>query len=209
MDLDTILKQLQQDQAQQDQKQQEPEPQATQPEPEPQATQQPEPQAAQDIDMQAYEEYKRQILEWMNLGKQVFIAKYQGNPEVLKVLPYIEEKAKALLRVDIEANKPKEDFYAYMELARVEVQKELAETLQTLNRLNTPQYNQQTTQKKAQEKPYTVDDYYNDYKLMLEDITDENATVRFFDGVKTPEGKIRAYGEGKKKLGEAPKISVE
>jgi len=158
------------------------------------------------------DEVKKQVEEWIAVGRQIFISRYAGYPVIVdKLLPVIEQRARLKLRMDLEKGvDPKPNFFYYLEEAKEEIQRELLETAQSFNTMNPQTVIAQYPQPQVKKEPiYSLEDFYNDYKKMLEDITDENTTILFQDGKRLENGKLTRFGEGKKKLGQRPTITVE
>lgn len=157
-------------------------------------------------------EIKKQVEDWIAIGRQIFISKYAMYPHIIKLLPAIEQRARLILKADLEKGvDPKSSFDLYMEESKEQIQKELLEVAQSFNTMN-PQSvisAQNVVQPRQREPIYSLEDFYNDYKRMLEDITDENTTILFQDGKRLENGKLTRFGEGRKKLGQRPVITVE
>jgi len=146
-------------------------------------------------------EHKAQLDYWVNLGRQLFITKYGGMPNIQKYLPIIESKALYKAEQDYKQGRLRDNYISYLEEALKETLQEAISISQDFS--NLARYINTTQATKIVQKPYTTEDYYDDYKKMLEQITVKNvAHIRFDDGSKHS----GYWGEPKLNLGEVPKI---
>ncbi len=161
-----------------------------------QATYQTEEQEEDDY-QQAYQ--KLYWEDWKNLGWSVFINKYAGVPNITKYLPFVKQRAELKFQTDVARGKVKNTFYEYLEEAFREVHEELGAISKDYVDISKAFILQENMSKQMAEKPYTIKDYRNDYKKMLEYTTYKDvAEIYYKDG--SEKGK---YGEPKLKLGKA------
>jgi hypothetical protein len=135
---------------------------------------------------------------WKNLGRSVFISKYATIPNFGKYLPFVEQRAEQKFQIDLSQGRVKDSYEAYLEEAFKEVHKELGAISKDYVDISKTFLLQETMSKQMTEKPYTIKDYRNDYKKMLEYTTYKDvAEIYYKDG--SEKGK---YGEPKLKIGE-------
>ena len=140
---------------------------------------------------------------WLNIGRQAFINKYAFMPNFAKYMPVIEQRAMLKLQQDLQTNKVKDTYDAYLEEALKDVLKEFASITQDFSSL--ARYVNSTQQVKQVQKPYTQEDYYDDYKKMLERITIKDiAHIRFDDGSKHS----GYWGQAQLELGAKPNLDI-
>ena len=140
---------------------------------------------------------------WLNIGRQAFINKYAFMPNFAKYMPVIEQRAMLKLQQDLQTNKVKDTYDAYLEEALKDVLKEFASITQDFSSL--ARYVNSTQQVKQVQKPYTQEDYYDDYKKMLEKITIKDiAHIRFDDGSKHS----GYWGQAQLELGAKPNLDI-
>ena len=140
---------------------------------------------------------------WLSIGRQTFINKYAFMPNFAKYLPVIEQRAMLKLQQDLQTNKVKDTYDAYLEEALKDVLKEFASITQDFSSL--ARYMSSTQQVKQVQKPYTQEDYYEDYKKMLERITVKDiAHIRFDDGSKHS----GYWGQPQLELGAKPNLDI-
>jgi len=149
------------------------------------------------------EDYSKQWEYWMGIGRQAFINKYSFMPNFAKYLPVIEQRAMLKLQQDLQTNKLRDTYDAYLEEALKDVLKEFASITQDFSSL--ARYVNSTQQVKQVQKPYTQEDYYDDYKKMLEKITIKDiAHIRFDDGSKHS----GYWGQAQLELGAKPNLDI-
>jgi hypothetical protein len=143
--------------------------------------------------------YQRLYWEnWKNLGRSVFIGKYATVPNIGKYLPFIEQRAEQKFQIDLAQGKVKDSYDKYLEEAFKEVREELGAISKDYVDISKTFILQETMSKQMAEKPYTIKDYRNDYKKMLEYSTYKGiAEIVYKDG--SEKGR---YGEPKLRLGE-------
>ena len=135
---------------------------------------------------------------WKNLGRSVFIGKYAGVPNIGKYLPFIEQRAEQKFQIDLARNRVKDSYDKYLEEAFREVHEELGAISKDYVDISNTFILQENLAKQVSEKPYTIRDYRNDYKKMLEYATYKDvAEIVYKDG--SEKGR---YGEPKLRLGE-------
>ena len=140
---------------------------------------------------------------WLNIGRQAFINKYAFMPNFAKYIPVIEQRAMLKLQQDLQTNKVKDTYDAYLEEALKDVLKEFASITQDFSSL--ARYVNSTQQVKQVQKPYTQEDYYDDYKKMLEKITIKDiAHIRFDDG----SNHSGYWGQAQLELGAKPNLDI-
>jgi len=135
---------------------------------------------------------------WKNLGRSVFIGKYATLPNIGKYLPFIEQRAEQKFQIDLAQSKVKDSYDKYLEEAFREVREELGAISKDYVDISKTFVLQENLAKQTTEKPYTIKDYRNDYKKML-----EYATYRDVADIVYKDGSERGrYGEPKLRLGE-------
>jgi hypothetical protein len=135
---------------------------------------------------------------WKNLGRSVFIGKYSGVPNIAKYLPFIEQRAELKFQTDVAQGKVKDSYDKYLEEAFKEIREELGAISKDYVDISKTFILQESLSKQMAEKPYTIKDYRNDYKKMLEYATYKDvAEIVYKDG--SERGR---YGEPKLRLGE-------
>jgi hypothetical protein len=150
----------------------------------------------QDDYQQAYQ--KLYWENWKNLGRSVFIGRYASLPNIGKYLPFIEQRAEQKFQIDLTQGKVKDSYDKYLEEAFREVREELGAISKDYVDISKSFILQEALSKQVAEKPYTIKDYRNDYKKMLEYATYKGvAEIVYKDG--SEKGR---YGEPKLKLGE-------
>jgi hypothetical protein len=148
----------------------------------------------------AYDDVNEQQLQWwLNSGRMSFIAKYSSFPSrnINKYMPIIEQRALAKLQTDINSGRVKDTYDLYLEEALRDILKEfsaigndfvnVARAIKTFEATN-----------KQPTKNYSMQDYKNDYKKMLEYITYKKIGDIFYKD----SSEKGLYGEGKLILGE-------
>ena len=135
---------------------------------------------------------------WKNLGRSVFIGRYSSVPNIAKYLPFIEQRAELKFQTDVAQSKVKDSYDKYLEEAFREVREELGAISKDYVDISKTFVLQENMSKQMVEKPYTIKDYRNDYKKML-----EYATYRDVAEIVYKDGSERGrYGEPKLRLGE-------
>jgi hypothetical protein len=146
--------------------------------------------------LQAYQQ-----LYWenqKNLGRSIFLSRHANLPNIGKYLPFIEQRAEQKLQIDLAQGKAKDSYDKYLEEAFKEVLEELKAISKDYVDINKTVAWQESLAKQTAEKPYTIKDYRNDYKKML-----EYATYRDVADIVYKDGSERGrYGEPKLRLGE-------
>ena len=134
-----------------------------------------------------------QVKAWKEIGIVRFTAKYGNLPKFSQILQMVIPKADQKVLRDAQTNTVKSEYFDYLEEAYNETIKEIASFSREL--LSSQIVNQSQTKPKQQAEPeYSMQDYYNDYKRMLEDMTaKEIATIEFRDGI-VENGKVRSVG---------------
>jgi len=134
-----------------------------------------------------------QVKAWKEIGVVRFTAKYGNLPKFSQILQMVIPKADQKVLKDAQTNTVKSEYFDYLEEAYNETIKEIASFSREL--LSSQTVNQsQAKPKQASEPEYSMQEYYNDYKRMLEDMTaKEIATIEFRDGI-TENGKTRSVG---------------
>ncbi len=161
------------------------------------------PQTSYETNEQEQDEYQQAYQKlywenWKNLGRSVFIGKYSGVPNIAKYLPFIEQRAELKFQTDLAQGKVKDSYDKYMEEAFREVQEELKAISKDYVDISKTFILQESMSKQMAEKPYTIRDYRNDYKKMLEYVTYKDvAEIVYKDG--SEKGR---YGEPRIKIGE-------
>jgi hypothetical protein len=156
-----------------------------------------------ETEEQKQEDYQQayQTLYWenlKNLGRSVFIGKYSSVPNIAKYLPFIEQRAELKFQTDVAQGKVKDSYDKYLEEAFKEVREELGAISKDYVDISKTFILQENLSKQVAEKPYTIKDYRNDYKKML-----EYATYRDVAEIVYKDGSERGrYGEPKLRLGE-------
>jgi len=176
----------------------------TQQEEQPQQAQEEQSQQSFTISNETSEAERNQEWDyWLSIGRQTFINKYAFMPNFAKYLPVIEQRAMLKLQQDLQTNKVKDTYDAYLEEALKDVLKEFASITQDFSSL--ARYMNSTQQVKQVQKPYTQEDYYEDYKKMLERITVKDiAHIRFDDGSKHS----GYWGQAQLELGAKPNLDI-
>jgi hypothetical protein len=143
--------------------------------------------------------YQQLYLENLkNLGRSIFLSRHANLPNIGKYLPFIEQRAEQKLQIDLAQGKAKDSYDKYLEEAFREVLEELKVISKDYVDINKTVAWQESLAKQTTEKPYTIKDYRNDYKKML-----EYATYRGVADIVYKDGSERGrYGEPKLKLGE-------
>jgi isochorismate synthase EntC len=160
-------------------------------------------QTSYEVDEQAQNDYQQMYQQlywenWKNLGRSVFIGKYATLPNIGKYLPFIEQRAEQKFQIDLAQGKVKDSYDKYLEEAFREVREELGAISKDYVDISKTFVLQENLAKQATEKPYTIKDYRNDYKKMLEYATYKDvADIVYKDG--SERGR---YGEPKLRLGE-------
>jgi hypothetical protein len=150
---------------------------------------------------------EEQFRAWKEIGIVRFASKYQHLPKFSQLLNMIVPRADKKVLTDIQAGKVKEEYLDYLEEAYKEVIKEVASFSKEI--LSSQQINKQQPNQQAQISSYTMEDYYNDYKKFLEDITVKDvAIIEFRDGI-VDNGKVRSIGIPKARLDERIKLHTE
>ena len=135
---------------------------------------------------------------WKNLGRSVFIGKYATLPNIGKYLPFIEQRAEQKFQIDRAQGRVKDSYDKYLEEAFREVREELGAISKDYVDISKSFILQENLAKQIAEKPYTIKDYRNDYKKML-----EYATYKGVADIVYKDGSERGrYGEPKLRLGE-------
>jgi ethanolamine ammonia-lyase small subunit len=144
--------------------------------------------------------YQKQYWEnWKNLGRSVFMGRYAYVPNIGKYMPFIEQRAELKFQIDYAQGRVKDSYDKYLEEAFKEVREELGAISKDYVDISKSFIIQENLAKQVAEKPYTIKDYRNDYKKMLEYITYKGvADIYYKDG--SEKGK---YGEPKLRLGES------
>ncbi|DAD54707.1 TPA: conserved hypothetical protein [Thermocrinis Great Boiling Spring virus] len=174
----------------------------TQQEEQPQQTQEEQSQQVSTTHNEA-SDHSQEWDYWLSIGRQTFINKYAFMPNFAKYLPVIEQRAMLKLQQDLQTNKVKDTYDAYLEEALKDVLKEFASITQDFSSL--ARYMSSTQQVKQVQKPYTQEDYYEDYKKMLERITVKDiAHIRFDDGSKHS----GYWGQPQLELGAKPNLDI-
>ncbi len=152
---------------------------------------------------------EEQFQAWKEIGIMRFASKYQHLPKFSQILYMVVPRADKQVLADIQAGKVKDEYLEYLEEAYNQVIKEIASFSKEL--LSTQQINrQQPNQPQTQTPSYDMNNYYNDYKKYLEDITVKDvAIIEFRDGLLDDNGKVRAVGIPKASLGERIKLHTE
>ena len=134
-----------------------------------------------------------QVKAWKEIGVVRFTAKYGNLPKFSQILQMVMPKADQKVLKDAQTNTIKSEYFDYLEEAYNETIKEIASFSREL--LSSQTVNQSQTKPKQQTEPeYSMQEYYNDYKRMLEDMTaKEIATIEFRDGI-VENGKVRSVG---------------
>lgn len=160
-------------------------------------------QTSYEVDEQEQNDYQQVYQQlywenWKNLGRSVFIGKYATLPNIGKYLPFIEQRAEQKFQIDLSQGKVKDSYDKYLEEAFREVREELGVISKDYVDISKTFVLQENLAKQATEKPYTIKDYRNDYKKMLEYATYKDvADIVYKDG--SERGR---YGEPKLRLGE-------
>jgi len=134
-----------------------------------------------------------QIKAWKEIGIVRFTAKYGNLPKFSQILQMVIPKADQKVLRDAQTNTVKSEYFDYLEEAYNDTIKEIASFSKDL--LSSQTVNQSQSKPKQQAEPeYSMQEYYNDYKRMLEDMTaKEIATIEFRDGI-MENGKVRSVG---------------
>jgi len=133
-----------------------------------------------------------------NLGRSIFLSRHANLPNIGKYLPFIEQRAEQKFQIDLAQGKVKDSYDKYLEEAFKEVLEELKVISKDYVDISKTTILQENLAKQTAEKPYTIKDYRNDYKKMLEYITYKDvADIVYKDG--SERGR---YGEPKLRLGE-------
>jgi len=157
----------------------------------------------QNYETEEQEDYQQayQKLYWenqKNLGRSVFLSRHANLPNIGKYLPFIEQRAEQKFQIDLAQGKAKDSYDKYLEEAFREVLEELKAISKDYVDISKTAIMQESLAKQIAEKPYTIKDYRNDYKKMLEYVTYKDvAEIYYKDG--SEKGK---YGEPKLRLGE-------
>lgn len=155
---------------------------------------QPEQETAQQPHEQKYtqgelEEIQQRLQVYKDLGLQRFITLNASMPDFNKLFPLIVQYADTYLHNDIQAGKVKDDYLDYLNEAKAQVIRELANLTKNVisYTTSTPQTQSQPT---AKQPTYSMKDYYNDYKKMLIKATVEETPIEFRDGFDTGKGLV-------------------
>lgn len=152
---------------------------------------------------------EEQFRAWKEIGIIRFTSKYQHLPKFYQILNMIVPKADQKVLADIQAGNVKEEYLDYLEDAYKEVVKEIASFSKDILSSQV-QANRQPTVNQRQMPEYNMDNYYNDYKKFLEDITVKDvAIIEFRDGLLDDNGKVRSVGIPKATLDERIKLHTE
>ncbi len=154
-----------------------------QPTPQPEASTQPTDYAQEDVD-----DIQQKLQVYRDLGLQRFISLNASMPDFNKLFPIIVQYADAYLYNDIQKGSVKDDYFDYLNEAKVQVIRELANL--TKNAISYTTTTIPQTQPTQQQKQYTVKDYYQDYKKMLIHSTAEGTPIEFRDGYDTGRGMV-------------------
>jgi hypothetical protein len=150
-----------------------------------------------------------QFRVWKEIGIMRFASKYQHLPKFSQILNMIVPKADQRVLADIQKGNVREEYLDYLEEAYKEVIKEIASFSKEILSSQT-QANKQPNTNQRQIPSYDMDQYYNDYKKFLEDITVKDvAIIEFRDGLVDDNGKMRAVGIPKATLDERIKLHTE
>ncbi|DAD54655.1 TPA: conserved hypothetical protein [Aquificae Joseph's Coat Spring virus] len=151
---------------------------------------QPPPQS-NNAQSQTTNNVENQVKAWKEIGIVRFTAKYGNLPKFSQILQMVIPKADQKVLKDAQTNSVKSEYFDYLEEAYNETIKEIASFTKEL--FSRP-VNQSQPNQKPSEPEYSMQQYYNDYKRMLEDMTaKEIATIEFRDGI-MEDGKVRSVG---------------
>jgi len=146
-----------------------------------------------------YDVNEQQLQWWLNSGRMSFLAKYSSVPNfnINKYFHIVEQRALAKLQTDINSGRVKDTYDIYLEEALRDILREfsmigndfvnMARAVKTFEATN-----------KQPTKTYSMQDYKNDYKKMLEHITYKNIGDIYYKD----SSEKGFYGEGKLRLGE-------
>jgi len=156
----------------------------------------------EEQDVEDYQQAYQQVYweNWKNIGRSVFIGRYANMPNInlSKYLPFIEQRAEQKLQLDIAQGNVKDSYDKYLEEAFKEVLRELEVISREFVDMSKTFAIQDTMTKQVNEKPYSIRDYRNDYKKLLEYATYKDvAEIVYKDG-----SEKGIYGEPKLRLGE-------
>jgi hypothetical protein len=141
---------------------------------------------------QATNNMENQVKAWKEIGIVRFTAKYGNLPKFSQILQMVIPKADQKVLKDAQTNTVRSEYFDYLEEAYNETIKEIASFTKEL--FSRPVNQSQASPKQPTEPEYNMQQYYNDYKAMLEDMTaKEVATIEFRDGI-TENGKTRSVG---------------
>lgn len=148
-----------------------------------------QPQYKQESTQEESEEIRQRLQVYRDLGLQRFITLNASMPDFNKLFPLIVQYADTYLYNDIQAGKVKDDYIDYLNEAKAQVIRELANLTKNVisYTTSTPQTQSQPT---AKQPTYSVKDYYNDYKKMLIKATVEETPIEFRDGFDTGKGLV-------------------
>lgn len=186
MELEELLKGLEQALNQEQQQEQQ------------QAQQQQKQEEVSDVvSPSSQDEAEKKLQAYKGLGSSIFLSRNATLPNIQKLYPFIENRANLMLLQDLQKGVIKDSYDMYLEEAKDFVLKEILTTAKNYVEYKTKPSVEETPAV-ATTKPnlYKMQDYYNDYKLALEDGTIKHFSVVFDDGVKTAKG-IKTFGEGK------------
>jgi hypothetical protein len=141
---------------------------------------------------------EQQLQWWMNVGRTAFLSRYSNIPNlnISKYLPTIEQMAVSKLQNDVVSGRVKDSYDVYLEEALRDILREITKISSDF--LNVGRV-VKTYETMAQQptKPYTMEDYKQDYKKMLEYMTYKKiGDIHYKDS-----SEKGFYGEGKLKLG--------
>jgi hypothetical protein len=152
---------------------------------------------------------EEQFRAWKEIGIMRFASKYQHLPKFSQILYMVVPRADQKVLADIQAGKVRDEYLDYLEEAYKDTIKEIASFSKEILSSQTPTSRQPNTNQR-QAPSYDMDNYYNDYKKFLEDITVKDvAVIEFRDGLVDDNGKVRAVGIPKAKLDERIKLHTE
>jgi hypothetical protein len=142
---------------------------------------------------------EQQLLWWLNSGRMSFLAKYSSVPSlnINKYLQIIEQRALAKLQTDINSGRVKDTYDMYLEEALRDILREFSMIGNDFVNVARAVRTFDTTNKQPT-KTYSMQDYKNDYKKML-----EHTTYKKIGDIYYKDSSEKGfYGEGKLKLGE-------
>jgi len=137
---------------------------------------------------------------WKQIGRSVFLNMATiMNPNIIKYMPVIEQRAEYKLQQDLAKNQIKETYLHYLQEAYNDVQRELAGILKDFLKSSQVGFYGYMAPSKQEVPTYTMKDYKNDYKKALEYATYKGMGDIYYKD-SSEKGK---YGEGKLLLGES------